>query len=145
MLGRGRPPQPAHGARGEPTPGAPALFGVEYKVVLLAPASDPHGVDAVWLGAPQHPLISVRVECKVVLPAPASGCHFQPAVWFWAQQRTAMLVAEPVREHRGGAVGCLARFGVRAAAMLNAQTARICSGGAGWMLAPKPCIAPMLT
>ena len=46
---------------------AHALLVVECSVVLLAPASDPHGVDAVWLGAPQHPPLPVRVECKVVM------------------------------------------------------------------------------
>ena len=42
------------------------------------------------------------------------------------------------------AIGCLARFGVRAAAMLNAETARVCSGGAGGMLAPGKCATSML-
>jgi hypothetical protein len=66
------------------------------------------------------------------------------AAWLWAQQPPAVLGTEPVREHRGGAVGCLVRLGVRAAAMPKAETARLCSGGAGWMLAPRPCIAPCL-
>jgi hypothetical protein len=80
---------------------AHALFWVECLVVLLAPASDPHWVDAVWFRAPLHTLDTVRIECKVVLPAPASGRHFKPAVWFRAQQCAAMRVAKAVRNHRG--------------------------------------------